>query len=102
MKNILLAILISFTISFTIIATGYADSKIFSHEVLQIIHKHWTNEDKVFIQLDNSVCDSMTDDVCRLLDQLFEEAHDWGWTVRFVGECKPYPMAGAVAYHDNS
>jgi ribosome biogenesis protein Tsr3 len=48
MKNTLLAILISFTV---VVAIGHADSKIFSHEVLQIIHKHWTSEDKVFIQL---------------------------------------------------
>jgi hypothetical protein len=98
MKNLLWAILISFTI----IATGHTASNIFSREVLQIIQKHWTIEDKLFIKLDKSVCDSMTDGICRLLDQLFEEAHNWGWTVRFVGECKPYPMAGAVAYHDNS
>jgi hypothetical protein len=98
MKNILWAILISFTV----VATGHTASNIFSHEVLQIIQEHWTMEDKLFIKLDQSVCDGMTDGICKLLDQLFEEAHNWGWTVRFIGDCKPYPTAGAVAYHDNS
>ncbi len=91
MKNFIFALILSFTV----ITMAHA----FSEEVLHIIHKHWTIEDKMFIELDPSVCENMTDGICRLLDQLFEEAESLGRQISLVGPCRPYPVVGNVAYH---
>ena len=89
-----LTVLVTASIAFgdeTNFVTSTLDDLGLSPQEIEMVHRHWMVPDRphcIFIELDQIVCDELTDTMCCRLDRLLQHFFDHQLKPVLIGPCR--------------